>query len=214
MYRNIDNQPNRILLWIGMGCVVTHMLVLLTMYFLSGYTWISYLLLDYEWFAGITSMLLIIEHTVWLHLLWMLADPPYYSMIFAYFGVLLAITGWIMELIVPTDPDPKSLHPYFCILFIVGCVVNISGSILLLPGRSRGVDSSYKYVFAFLGLSAAVISGIWFAWWMLKDQLKLRATWHIEQSFQITAYETYLSSLAVVFYWALALKQNAYVTWR
>ncbi len=193
--------PNKHLLWIGFGSVVFHMLILLTMYFLNGYEWISYLLLDYEWFAGTTTMLLLIEHTVWLHLLWMLATPPYYSMSLAYFGVILATTGWVMELIVPTVPDPKGLHPYFCILFIVGCVLNITGSLLSLPGKSQGEDSSYKYIFGLLGLTAAVISGMWFVWWMLKDSIQIKVTWHMEQTFQIIAYETYLAALAVGF-WA------------
>lgn len=191
--------PNKILLYIACICVTAHLLILITMFFASGYNWISYLMIDYEWFAGTVTVLLLIEHSVWLHLLWNLAQPPYYSLGLAFLGVLVCITSWVMEIVVPTVPDPKNLHPWFCIFFIVGCALNIAGSALLLPGRSHGVDASYKYIFIALGASAVLMSGVWFVWWMIKASFN--STWHIEQTFQIVAYSTYLAALGVVFNW-------------
>ena len=195
------SKPNKLLLDIGCISITAHLLILLTMYFASGYQWISYLMLYHEWFAGTVTVLLLIEHSVWLHLLWDSAYPPYYSLGLAYIGVLLSVTCWVMELIIPTEPDPKGLHPWFCILFIAGCALNVSGSLILLPGKSHGMDPSYKYIFGFLGLAAVLTSAIWFTWWMVKASVHLTGVWHIEQTFQIVAYSTYLTGLSVVLNW-------------
>ena len=194
-------QPSKVLMNIGFLSVAAHFMILLTMFFASGYQWISYLMLENEWFAGTVTILLLIEHSVWLHLLWCLADHAYYSLGLAYIGVLLAMTSWVMELVIPTEPDPKGLHPWFCILFIAGCVLNVSGSLLLLPGKHHGIDASYKYVFAFLALASVMTAAVWFTWWMVKDSVKLPGAWHIEETFQIVAYSTYLAAISIVFNW-------------
>ncbi len=205
MYHPIYFKPikkgNKVLLNIGFLSVTVHLLILLTMYFASGYQWISYLMLENEWFAGTVTVLFLIEHAVWLHLLWVIADPPYYSLGLAYIGVLLSIISWVMELVIPTEPDPKGLHPWFCILFVAGCVLNIGGSLSLLPGKSHGIDPSYKYIFGFLGLIAVLTAAAWFTFFMTKNSMNLSGKWHIEQTFQIVAYSTYLAAICVGLNW-------------
>jgi hypothetical protein len=196
------NTPSKVLLQIGLASVLLHMLVLLTMFFCTGYHWISYILLDYPWFGGVSTVLLLVEHTVWLHLLWEFAYGQTCSLVLAYFGVLTMTASWAMELIIPTEPDPYSVHPIFCVAFVVGCTLNLIGGLLLLPGKRHGVDPSYKYITVALGLVGVLCSAIWVAWYSLKHSLQL-PPWRIEQTMQITAYITYLAGMAVTLdFWA------------
>ncbi len=190
------NTPSKALLRIGLGSVILHMLVLLGMFYASNYHWISYILLDNPWFGGVTTVLLLVEHAVWLHLLWEFAYGQACSLALAYLGVLIVVASWAMELIVPTEPDPDGLHPIFCISFVVGCTLNLIGGLLLLPGKKHRVDPSYKYITAALGLVGVLCSAIWVAWWKLKHLTHL-PPWKVEQSMQATAYITYLAGLAV-----------------
>ena len=118
----------------------------------------------------------------------------------------MATTCWIMEIIIPVEPDPLGLHASFCIYFVVGCSVNILGSLFLLPGKQQGQDTSYKYLIGILGGVALICSLLWFLWWYIKNTLNIHNeytdNWHMQQVFQVVAYNAYLTAMAVGFNWA------------
>ena len=71
------HRPNKTLLQIGVYSVTLHILLQLIMFFYKQrYVYISSNMLYYEWFNGSITVLILIEHTVWLHMLWTLARPP------------------------------------------------------------------------------------------------------------------------------------------
>jgi hypothetical protein len=71
------HRPNKTLLQIGVYSVILHILLQLIMFFYRRrYVFISSNMACYEWFNGSITVLFLIEHAVWLHMLWTLARPP------------------------------------------------------------------------------------------------------------------------------------------
>ena len=203
--KSLEN-PNKVLIQIGVLSVLVHILILLTMFFYSKFSYISNNMLNYEWFNGTITILLLIEHAVWLHLLWCLAGNNYYNLTIAYVGVLLLTISWVMEVVVPVIPDPFDHHGKFCIAFVFGCVVNLFSSLLLMP--SHNTDNSYKYIISILGIFAVISSAIWYAWRIVNDKFKITDATKLQQFerlepfFEITAFTAYLAGLGVGLDWA------------
>jgi hypothetical protein len=203
-------RPNKTLLQIGVYSVILHILLQLIMFFYKNrYIFISYNMLNYEWFNGSITVLFLIEHAVWLHMLWMLARPPYFSLGVAYTAVLLLTIAWIMEVVVPVDPDPYDYHGKFCIVFVFGSVFNCVGSLWLLPGKAQGVDPSYKYIISITTVIAILASAAWLGVRLLNgivEKVTEDTKNHIflhEPSLEITSYNMYLAGLGVgMHFWA------------
>jgi hypothetical protein len=200
------NRPNKTLLTIGVYCVTLHILLLLIMFFYSKFLFISYNMLYYAWYNGSITVLFLIEHTVWLHMLWTLARPPYISLIITYTAVLLLTIAWVMEVVIPVEPDPFDHHGHFCIVFVVGCTINIIGSMWVFPGKQQGVDTTYKYIISTLTAIAVLASAIWY---MTRSINKIFGevqdpivSVH-EPTLEIISYCTYLAGLGVgMDFWA------------
>jgi hypothetical protein len=193
------------ILLIGTTTCMLHMMILLIMFFYSNYSWISNILLDHIWFAGTTTMLLLIEHTAWLYMLWTHAvhSTYYCGLGVAYIGILLTVTSWVMELIIPVG-HITGLHSNFVFWFVVGCFVNIIGSIILLPGKKQGEDIAYKYIMGFLCVIGIICSLLFWLWYALKNYFDIHDydNLPLQQVFQNSAYVAYLSALIVGFEWA------------
>jgi hypothetical protein len=201
------NTPNKTLLQIGQYSVLLHIQILLTMYFYSGYNYISCAMFNFEYFNGTISMLLIIEHAVWLHVLWTLGRPPYHSLFVSYLGVFVLTSAWIMEVVVPIEPDPFRHHVLYAIIFVAGCMINLFASLQLLPGNRQGVDASYKYLGGFIGLMGVLSSLTWFGIWLLRRLTDIKTDWRIESFLQITGYTTYLAAVGVVLHYCMELNK-------
>jgi hypothetical protein len=190
--------PNKILLQIGLYSILLHIQILLTMYFYSKFNYISCAMADFDYFNGSISVLLLIEHAVWLHLLWTLGSPPYHSLFVSYLGVLVLTSAWIMEVVVPIDADPHNQHLIFAIIFVAGCMINLFASLQLLPGKRQGVDASYISICKFIGLTGVLTSLTWFSIWLLLRLIDIQTDWRIMSFMQITGYTTYLAAMGVV----------------
>ena len=203
------HRPSRVLLLIGVYSTTLHILLQLIMFFYKGkYEFISYNMLNYDWYNGSITVLFFVEHAVWLHVLWTLARPPYHSLVITYIAVMLIIIAWTMEVVVPVEPDPLDLHGKFCIVFIVGCTLNCIGSLWLLPGKAQGVDPTYKHLIAITTGVAVLASLIWYGKRVAngigtaKNEDFSRFTVH-EPSLEITSYSMYLAGLAAgMDFWA------------
>jgi hypothetical protein len=209
-YLLYPTRPNTTLVTIGVYSIPLHILLLLTMFFYSKFSFISCNMLDYAWFNGTITVLLLIEHAVWLHLLWTLARPPYISLIITYTGVLLLTIAWIMEVVIPVVPDPSDYHGQFCIVFVVGSAINIIGSLWVLPGRNQGVDSTYKYTISLTTVIAVLASAVWYITRVINGIIGDKsgdATHSVpiihEPTLEITSYCMYLAGLGVgLDFWA------------
>lgn len=191
--------PSRVLVNFGVSSVILHMMILLVVFFYTN-NYISCAMFNYEWYNASITMCLLIEHAVWLHLLWTLATAPYYSLVISYLAVLFSVISWTVVVVIPMEPDPLRLHAVFAIFFSVGCIVNLYASFLLLPGKAQGIDPSYKIIFCAVGSTGVLASLSWFTIWLLKKTTEIRTDWHIEPDLQIVAQTTYLAGLAVVLY--------------
>ena len=189
-------RPNKSLLTIGVYCVYLHILLLSTMFFYSKFSYISCNMLDYAWFNGSITVMLLIEHAVWLHVLWTLARPPYRSLVLTYTAVLLLTIAWIMEVVIPVYPDPFDYHGQFCIVFVVGCAVNAIGSMWVLPGKEQGVDSTYKYTISVMTAIAISASAIWYLTRIINGTIENSIIVH-EPTLEIVSYCMYLAGLGV-----------------
>ncbi len=198
-YNYNQRMPNKTLILTGLSSVILHILILLTMYYRRN-NYISCIMFDNVWYNSSITVLLIIEHTVWLHLLWTVACAPYHSLLVSYLAIFFLVVCWIMVVVIPMDPDPMRLHTVFAIFFTAGCIVNLSSSLMLLPGVNQGVDSSYKYILGILGLVGVLASLAWFTLWILNKTVGIQTNWLIEVDLQITAQKAYLAALAVGFY--------------
>ncbi len=125
------------ILCLGCICLCTHWIILLVMFFVSGTEFISEILLNTIWYSGLMTMCFLIDHMAWVYVLWVLScePPPYWRLTIAYIGILVACISWVMDTVVPLQPNPMHLHSTFCQIFIVGCLINLMGSVLSLPGR-------------------------------------------------------------------------------
>jgi hypothetical protein len=203
------NRPNKIILLIGVYSTALHILLQLIMFFyLAKFNFISYNMLYYEWYNGSITVLLYIEHAVWLHILWTLARPPYISLIITYAAVLVIIIAWTMEVVVPVEPDPFDYHGKFCIVFVIGSTVNCIGSLYLLPGKAQGVDPTYKTLCSITTGIAVLASAIWYGKRVANgigraNNVDFTSFNLHEPSFEITSYSMYLAGLGVVMdFWA------------
>ncbi len=196
--------PIKSFMQIGLASSIIHILILLTMFYHSN-NYISCIMFEYVWFNATITMFLLIEHVIWLHLLWTFARPPYTTLTVSFIGVLLLVTSWIMEVVVPIEPDEHKYHKVFAITFVVGCVITSCASLALLPGKKQNYDPTYKYVAWFFVLASICTSFTWFALWSMIQIYNTVVDWHINIYLQITAYCAYLGSLAVVFNWAVSL---------
>jgi hypothetical protein len=152
---------------VGSISLTAHIIILVAMYFQGTHLLISHNLIKYVWYAATTTMLFIIEHAVWLNLLWISAEPGEFSyfLLAAFAGVLLATVSLLVDVVVPVEPDPQGIHALFCILFMVGGSINVFSSLILLPGSAQGVSITYKYVMVgitFTGFAAAL------SWYLLR----------------------------------------------
>ncbi len=104
---NDDGLLYTTLLWIGCGSVASHLVVLVTMYFVSGRVFVSENMLKIIWYCASMTMFFLIEHVVWLYVLWVESSEPYpfWWLGVAYFGVLVACVSWVMEVVVPMVPN-------------------------------------------------------------------------------------------------------------
>jgi hypothetical protein len=189
--------PNKLLVRIGLLSTVLHVLILLTMFCYSRFNYISYNMSRHEWFNGSISMLLLIEHVVWLHLLWSLARHPYYNLIISCLGVLCLTTSWIKQVVVPENKDPFQHHLIYAIVFGVGCTVNLFASLTLLP------VASYRDAAGILAALAALACLTFVTVKFLRNDPATTIDWHIEPCLQMTAYAAYISALGVCLdHWA------------
>ena len=129
------------LLLIGCASVGSHLVILVAMFLANGRRFVSEYMMDIIWYCATITMLFLIEHAVWLYVLWVVSRPPFWWRLgVAYFGVLVACVSWVMEVVVPMVPNVGKLHSIFCMIFIVGCLINLVASVLLvLPGKVQGV---------------------------------------------------------------------------
>lgn len=205
-----SHRPNKTLLQIGVYSVMLHILLLLIMFFhRERYVYISSNMLYYEWFNGSITVLFLIEHAVWLHMLWTLARPPYFSLVITYTAVLLQTIAWTMEVVIPVDPDPYDYHGQFCIVFVIGSILNCVGSLWLLPGKAQNVDPNYKYIISTTTAIAVLASATWYGVRLINgivEKVTMDTKNHIflhEPSFEITSYSMYLAGLGVgMHFWA------------
>ena len=140
-----------------------------------------------------------------------LAQPPFYSLIAAYTGVFLLIISWVMEVVVPVEPDPLDTHGKFCIVFITGCTINVFSSLLLLPAKAH--DMYYKYVMGALGGFSVLVSLTWYIWRIVNDKFNIQDTisleifQHLQPFFEIIAYISYLVSLLIGIDWTISRRK-------
>ena len=207
-------EPNQTILKIGIASITLHIFILLVMFFNSKYEYISNNMLNYIWFNASITVLLLIDHTVWLHLLWDLAHAPFYTLstaytgvlILAYTGVLILVIAWVMEVVVPVEPDPIDLHGKFCIVFVIGCIINVIGSIILLV-KTLKKSTYFRYIMYFFGLGAVVTSLFWYTWRTLNKTFHLDNSQfittlsHFEPLLELTAYIMYLLVLLTGIMW-------------
>jgi hypothetical protein len=190
--------PSRILIQIGLLSVFMHILALLTMMYHS-YNFISCIMSGYEWFSGTITMLLLIEHAVWLHLVWSVAIHDRHlhtALILSYAGVLLLTTMWTMELVVPIEPDVSKHHVVYAIIFVFGCILNIFSSLKLLP-ESPGV--SYKRYACLMNMVSVGATLVWFVVWYSRKRFAVDINWHVDVWLENIAFTAYLSSLGMIF---------------
>jgi hypothetical protein len=138
-------------------------------------------------------MLFLIEHIVWMNLLWISVEPDEFSwgLLLAYTGILIASVAWVMEVVVPVEPDPFDLHGQFCIVFVVGCFVNLNASVVVLPGSGQGLGDAYRYVIAFLGIASVLVAMLWYLLRIVK------AGFSNEPALELSSYVLYLGALWV-----------------
>jgi hypothetical protein len=199
---HLSQQCSNTLIRIGFLSVTLHILILLSTFFYS-YNFISCVMLEYEWFSGTVSMLLLIEHTVWLHLVWSVSihnSHSHNTMLISFVGVLLLTTAWIMELVVPIEPDISKHHVIYAVLFVKGCMINIFSSLALIPGRMGSGVVLYKHIAYTLSIFSVIVSLVWFVVWYLREILSFDIDWHVGVWLEYIAYTCYLSSLGVIFF--------------
>ncbi len=69
------------------------------------------------WYCATITMLFLIEHVVWMYVLWVESTDkvfPFWRLGVAYLGVLVACVLWVMEVMVPMEPNVGGLHSLFC----------------------------------------------------------------------------------------------------
>jgi hypothetical protein len=193
---------SNILIRIGLLSVTLHILMVSLMFY-HDYNFISCAMQNYEWFSGTITMLLLIEHTVWLHLVWTVSIHNSYShnaLIISFVGVLFLSSMWIMELVVPIEPDPLKHHVIYAILFVVGCMINSFSSLTLIPDRMESGAVSYRHFAYKLNILSVLISLMWFLFWVTRQVFSVDLDWHIGVWLQYLAFTCYLLSLDVVFF--------------
>lgn len=186
------------LLLIGCASVGSHLVILVAMFLANGRRFVSEYMMDIIWYCATITMLFLIEHAVWLYVLWVVSRPPFlWRLGVAYFGVLVACVSWVMEVVVPMVPNVGKLHSIFCMIFIVGCLINLVASVLLvLPGKVQGVvlllppaRGDYKGLMMAWCWLAVVCCGIWYV-----TRLVHAPVVH-EPTLEIVAYSSYLAGL-------------------
>jgi hypothetical protein len=150
---------------VGSVSLIAHIVILLTMYAQASDLLISDNMIKHAWYTVTITTLFLIEHTVWLNLLWISVDQNECScmLILAYAGILLSTISLLVEVVVPVDPDPDGVHKLFCLLFMVGGSINVISSLIILPGSAQGVDSMYKYVMVGITLLGYAAAFTWYA---------------------------------------------------
>jgi hypothetical protein len=192
--------PNKPIVRIGLLSAVLHVLILLIMFYNSKYNYISYNMSRHDWFNGSISMLLLIEHAVWIHLLWSLARYPYYNLVICCLGTFALVFAWIMQIVVPVHRDPHQHHLIYAVIFGIACTVNLFASLTILPNDCT--DQSYKYTAAILGTLAALAGIAFVIVKVLRNDPQSTIDWHTEPSLQMLAYTAYITALAVCLeYW-------------
>jgi hypothetical protein len=199
-------EPNQTILKTGIASITLHIFILLVMFFYSKYQFISYNMLNHIWFNATIAVLLLIDHAVWLHLLWDLALAPFYSLLTAYTGVLILVIAWVMEVVVPIEPDPVDLHGKFCIVLVIGCIINLIGSILILV-QSLKKFTYFRFIMYFFSIFSIVNSLLWYIWRILNMHYHFADSFiktlpHLEPSLELTAYIMYLIVLLTGIMWA------------
>jgi hypothetical protein len=165
------------------------------MYFVYDFEFISSNMLNHVWYNATITVLILIVHAIWAHMIWVLSIPPHYDLVIALTGILILVIAWVMEVVVPVLPDPDDLHGIFCIIFVLGCAINFLASLYLLP---EGVE--YKRAMGTLGFLGVLSSSIWYFSRISQNDISNVLT---EPFMEIFAYLSYLCSLLVAFFWIL-----------
>jgi hypothetical protein len=187
--------PSKLLLCLGCLCNTTLILIVFTAYIVYDFDFISSNMLNHVWYNGTITVLILLVHAIWAHMIWVLSIPPFYDLVIAYSGILLLIVAWVMDVVVPVLPDPGDLHGKFCIIVVIGCTINFLASVYLLP-NGRG----YKRAMGFLGFLGFLSSSTWYFSRILQSDISNVLT---EPFMETVAYLSYLCSLLIAFLWVL-----------
>lgn len=202
-YRCVPSGPYRFhyLLTFGALCLLAHLVVTTGMFVGSDFRFISDGLMNHVWYAGTATVLFLLEHAVWVCLLWVVCawvGASLYGLFAAYLGVLTVTVGWVMCVVVPTEPDPDGLHQAFAMVGAFGCVINVAASLYVLP-----FGAGCRYATWGLWIIGVIAAAAWF----IVRQADANA--RIQPALQFIGFASYLCALLVGVVWAWEDKDEA-----